>query len=423
MSDEINHILTAATEKKLFQETLLPCLLRGENITAIWVPHGGKVRTMCFLEEYSHHFGYTALEKYLIIKIDSDELVECSSQVCFKLFVSRLTEKLGHQEDTPPDCFSFLKNKITRLTQEGWHLIFILGRFDEFNFPESFYENLKNIWQINKTKIHYLFAVSRNIFAKENFLKYGQLRELLSQNFVYFPLLSIEDSDFAIDYFFKKYHYKVSANQQLLAKKYGGGHPFLIRACLRLFHNSPILPIKQIPDYLLQQWEIKVILEDIWQALESEEKNFLAQIINGEDFVDPQIPYRLKALRLVQFTKKRQLEFFSPLFKIFVANQKVDAPSLGLDPQTGELLINGYPPKEKITLQEYHLLVSFLKNPNKVLSRDEIALALWGKDSDEKYSDWAIDQFISQLRKKLEKLGLPANKLQTIRNRGYRLTE
>ncbi len=134
-------------------------------------------------------------------------------------------------------------------------------------------------------------------------------------------------------------------------------------------------------------------------------------------------PERLLKLRLILVGKNQKLEFFSPLFRAFVMTQKLDAPAIALDEQTGEILINGLPPREKIGLQEYRLLVEFLKNPDKVISRDEIALVLWDKEADEKYSDWAIDQIISQLRTKLEKLGLSSAKLQTIRNRGYRWTE
>ncbi|MFC1790807.1 helix-turn-helix domain-containing protein [Patescibacteria group bacterium] len=46
---------------------------------------------------------------------------------------------------------------------------------------------------------------------------------------------------------------------------------------------------------------------------------------------------------------------------------------------------------------------------------------LWGEASYEKYSDWAIDQLISKLRKKLKDLGL-TDFLKTIRGRGYKLT-
>ena len=61
-----------------------------------------------------------------------------------------------------------------------------------------------------------------------------------------------------------------------------------------------------------------------------------------------------------------------------------------------------------------------MENSDKLRSRDEIGDTLWGKESYEKYSDWAIDQLMSKLRKKLEKLGIK-DRLATVRGKGYKL--
>lgn len=166
-----------------------------------------------------------------------------------------------------------------------------------------------------------------------------------------------------------------------------------------------------------------MILEDLWNFLEAKEKNVLLEIAQETPIKKDKIPESLLGLRIIFLGKDDQPEIFSPLFHNFVSGQKLDAPEVTLDRKTGELLINGFPPKEKIGLQEYHLLTAFLKKPNAVLSRDEIAEVLWDKEADDKYSDWAIDQIVSQLRNKLGRLGVTTNKLQTIRGRGYRWRE
>ena len=66
------------------------------------------------------------------------------------------------------------------------------------------------------------------------------------------------------------------------------------------------------------------------------------------------------------------------------------------------------------------MLVCFLKNKGQIISRDQIGDVLWGDKAYDRYSDWAVDQLISQLRKKLIDLGIKGASLQTIRNRGYR---
>ncbi|MCL5090811.1 MAG: winged helix-turn-helix domain-containing protein [Patescibacteria group bacterium] len=415
MLTKIRHILTEETEKFLFKETILSRLLAGESLTAIWIKHGGRSRAMTFLSQYSEYFDFKTLGKYQILFIDQEELTEETSQAYFRLMFKNLcTEKNLDQGD----IFFSLKEKVKEITDRGEHLIFILGRFDELNFSSTFFNNLKNLWQVNKTKIHYIFPIMDNIFLSENFEKYDQLREVLSQNLVYFPLFSKEDTEFAMDYFSEKYGYPLSPKKKKLASGLSGGHPSLLKACLRILNETAQFSEEEISESLSKQWEIKIILEDIWKSFDEQEKKLVSQIVFGQTPMRIELPERFVRLRVIK-EENSQPVLFSPLLTAFVKKQSTATSSIGFDPETGELLINGFPPQEKITLQEYRLLRYFLANINKIVSRDQIAYVLWDKESDEKYSDWAIDQVMSQLRKKIDQMGI-GQKLQTIRGRGYR---
>jgi DNA-binding winged helix-turn-helix (wHTH) protein len=415
---KVSHLLTKETEKQLFEETILPKLLAGENLSILWTPHSGRRKAMTYLVKNAVLLGFKALGRYKMVYVDGEELTEETPQAYFRLLLGCLAKK----EIAPlsADCFPLLKKKVKEIVDNGYHLVFILGRFNELNLPRTVFDNLKNIWQLDKQQIHFIFALNKNVFSSDNFDKYGQLRELLTQNLIFFPIFAEKDNQLAADSLCQKYCYRISPSQKSVAKKIAGGHPSLLKACLRILSSSAHLSAKETVDFFLKQWEIKTILQDIWNFLELEERNFLVQLALEAETNPKKIPERLLRLRLVSFGKNQKSEFFSPLFKAFVMNQKLDAPAIAIDEQTGEILVNGLPPKEKIGLQEYRLLVEFLKNPDKVISRDDIALVLWDKETDEKYSDWAIDQVISQLRTKLEKLGISSAKLQTIRNRGYR---
>lgn len=424
MTKNCPRLLTEETEKQLFAESLLPCFLRGESVTAIWVRHAGRKRTGQFLAENSHHFGFGSLGKYRLINVPHGELVEESPQGFFQLMLSCLNPQIENRDSEK--TFPLLKKEIKNLTQEGAHLIFILERFDELNndnnFPSAFYNNLHRLWEIEKTKVHFLFAVATNIFKSKNFPKYSHFKEVISQNLVYFPLLEKKDNEICLQTLQKKYGFKVSPKLLAQIKAIAGGHASLNRACLRALQNFYSTNRQKIVDFLSSQYEVKIILEDIWNSFDDEEKRVLQQIAQGQTFKKTQIPERLLKLGLVK-TEKKCTFLFSPLFDNFLLSLSGEAPNISLDAKTGEVLINGLPAKERITLQEYHLLSTFIKKKNSLLSRDQIAQALWGKDFEEKYSDWAIDQVISQLRNKLEKLGIPATRLQTIRNRGYRWLE
>lgn len=72
-----------------------------------------------------------------------------------------------------------------------------------------------------------------------------------------------------------------------------------------------------------------------------------------------------------------------------------------------------------LTAQEALLLETLLAKTD-LLSRDEVAQRLWGADWTNKYSDWAIDKVVSNLKRKIKDSDL---KLITLRNRGYKLVK
>lgn len=73
-----------------------------------------------------------------------------------------------------------------------------------------------------------------------------------------------------------------------------------------------------------------------------------------------------------------------------------------------------------LTLKEFALLEYFMRNPNKVINREELLSHLW----DFNYSSFSnvVDVHIKNLRKKLDRHG-NKNLLQTVRGVGYQLKE
>jgi len=71
-----------------------------------------------------------------------------------------------------------------------------------------------------------------------------------------------------------------------------------------------------------------------------------------------------------------------------------------------------------LTLKEFVLLEYFMRNPNKVINREELLSHLW----DFNYTSFSnvVDVHIKNLRKKLNRAG-EKNMLETVRGAGYRL--
>ncbi len=79
-----------------------------------------------------------------------------------------------------------------------------------------------------------------------------------------------------------------------------------------------------------------------------------------------------------------------------------------------------YDTEVPLTLKEFALLEYFMRNPNKVINREELLSHLW----DFNYSSFSnvVDVHIKNLRKKLDRHG-NKNLLQTVRGVGYQLKE
>jgi DNA-binding response OmpR family regulator len=73
----------------------------------------------------------------------------------------------------------------------------------------------------------------------------------------------------------------------------------------------------------------------------------------------------------------------------------------------------------ELTRREYELLLLFLRNPRRVLTREQILERVWGYDSEVEQS--VLDVYISYLRRKLEAYG--PRLIHTLRGFGYKLDE
>ncbi|MCL5091175.1 MAG: winged helix-turn-helix domain-containing protein, partial [Patescibacteria group bacterium] len=242
--------------------------------------------------------------------------------------------------------------------------------------------------------------------------RYDRLKEVISQRRLYFPLFSSKEALFSLQRRMAKYNLKLPSALVPEIINLSGGHPSLLKVCLRV--GSEQFTTKTTKEEMLVQLsnfqEIKMIFCEIWSSLTKQEQTSLRVMA---DF-----PGRLMNLGIIRL-EKGQFKVFSPLFENYLKNLGSKAEKIAFNEKTGELLVNSLAIGKNLTLNEYRLLSNFVREKNKIFTKDEIAEILWGEESYEKYSDWAIDKVLSQLRRKLKAIGIDGRSLQSIRNRGY----
>jgi DNA-binding winged helix-turn-helix (wHTH) protein len=448
--DKYLYPVTPATLHKYAEDIFAP-IKRGECVTTVWVPMSGRRMWNKFIIENIHLFEKELphFDKYLLVYIEPLDLTEESLVGYIRLMAKSFIDVASQNKNVKKDVikkyskifgsenatYSLLLDNLKRLLREttdsGLEAVFFVGEFDELRFASTvFYNNLKSLWSGLYPRLHYIFLLRERVTRQENVSKWGELNEAIMQNILYIPLCSKKNREYIIDRLSKQYNVNVSEAQRKTILNLCGGHPYMIKVALRfLAHHS----VEETSDFkvgklLSEYYELQSVARGILDVRSEREKKVLLSIATEKGVISDlrEILTFLKNLELIKETKEKGYQVFGQLFKDAILNfsgkrsgEEITG-NLQINKETGAVLINGKTVEEAFTRQEYSVLSSFLKNDNKLFSRDEIGEVLWGKESYEKYSDWAIDQLMSKLRKKLKKFDSISH-LTTVRGRGYKL--
>ena len=104
----------------------------------------------------------------------------------------------------------------------------------------------------------------------------------------------------------------------------------------------------------------------------------------------------------------------------FDGSETIQFNEIQINPSSKSVTVNDKP--IELTKKEYNLLLYFITNKNKVLTKESIAEHLWGDDIEMSDSYDFIYTHMGNLRKKIKKLGAP-DYLKTMYGLGYKFTE
>lgn len=140
-------------------------------------------------------------------------------------------------------------------------------------------------------------------------------------------------------------------------------------------------------------------------ALDSEENQLKGFDLNIDDYITK--PFSMKVfLKRVEAVLRREKKILDDT----IISQEINYKNIKVDTNAFLVFVDGN--KIDLTIKEYELLITLLKNRGKVLSRENILSTLWGYDY---YNDSrVIDTHIKNLRKKLN-----LDFIETIRGVGY----
>ncbi len=389
-----------------FEERIIPwfkVIKKGESASIIFAPEADvNTRINHFLES-------VALQKKYLH--DPDKCI-------FLLIDIELLTKEGYADSTAYIAKMLNSNKIGGLSFDGW-----MERLKKNNIQLVFI--ITNTNRIIDTNVNQLMTIIENydfisalLFFEIN-ITHPDLSKLLSkksdilQNVIYYPLYAKKDTDQYIRYLAWKWELKLPDKVFNAISRECRGHTLLIKEAVRYYSNNPHTRL----DSLFNHEEMDMRLEWIYILFSPSQQGILKKIsLGNKKFIDYEKPdlEHLRKLSLVDSLHEITL----PILEKYIRNKKHIGLGLRLD--GGEVVLNEVPVRHLFSRKEYHILKNLLKRPGELISRDEISKFIWPTDTENKYSDWAIDQIIKRLRKKLTQLSIPRDVIQTYRGKGYK---
>lgn len=258
----------------------------------------------------------------------------------------------------------------------------------------------ENIFQlISKLRNAFTWDFSYVIFGYTNLFQAKSLQEpaiskIIKRNI--YPVLPLDEDNAKAVTIINEQRYKKPITAKVREKiiHLAGGNPGLLKSLYLQAVNFSDMDKSQLRDNDLQ-----FRLNKICEVLSKKELNFLRRVEKSQD----------KGNEIFLFLKQfgylnEQDEVFSPLLRDYLATYVVQK-----NPETI---------KRMYLTETQRAVFNYLqKEKEKIVSREELASVIWRDKWSEKYSDWAIDQLIHDLRDKLKQLKL--GKVITKKGEGF----
>jgi hypothetical protein len=416
-------------------------LSTNQCVSCIFVTGGGKRTIIKYLiknELLIKKFFPHTFSKMLFVFIDFDEILDFNNNNYLELINKKLySEVIEKKIKVELNGVSAKKDKvdwvesITKILEflvaDDWRVIFVFNDFElTCLLSPSIYFNLERFLSVDKTKITYLFLTNLNLLNKNNLMKFHNLKYAITRNIIFFPLFPKKEAFYMMDVICldqlrlsKKLPLKI---KEILYEQFNG-HPQLLKYSLyHLKEDNIIFDEEKVVNALFSYFQLQVICSDILNSLGEEEKKIIEGVVRDENFKIKEFSLEafeyLVNLNLLIKTQKK-IRVFGKFFKKFILNQG-EKNKLFYDKANKKIFYGEVSCEGEFTQQEFKVLAYFLEKQNELVTRDEVAKAMWGSlYYQEKYSDWAIDKIISVIRKKLQKIGFDPENLQTIKKRGF----
>ena len=375
------------------------------------------------------------LENVIFVYLDVNDLTELSMAEFYRNFLQQLKLAAAFLPIEPEltswpntgDSFILLqtiKNFLALiLSDQKRKIVVVIDRFEQLlnTFDETFFNNLRALRDDHKTQYLYLAAYNRQSEKSANGAAADQLLPLFASFHLNVKPLGFTDTERVIAGLLKETPFTLAEFQKEEIYGFCGGHPGLIKIYLQsLKSRGAAVSWESFIREINENHSIKQTLGEIYQYLSEAELAVLLKVAKNEK-LNGSSDQSLSSLTDLGVLNKNSGSYslFSRAFENYLKNYSPRQSRLSIDANSKRVFLNQTEITRSITNQEYKLLAFLMDHSEKVVSRDEIAAAVWAGDNIKGVSDEAIDQLISRLRAKIETDKNNPQCLLTLRGRGF----
>ncbi len=308
-----------------------------------------------------------------------------------------------------------IKKSLARITKEKFLPTIFFIRFDRLRevITQELFGNLQGLKDSANRNVSYVFTSFRGLtdLAPSVFTKSSI--SLFAQNMYVRPAKK-EDTKIVFETYKDRYRLNFAPSLEAPLFEIVDGYVQYLQLALISFHESgKIFKDKQeIFEFLSQDERIMLQSEELWESLNSIEKNILLKIEKEQEITSQErkeASYLWDSGFVIDSPAGEKVKnvMFSSLFSNYLKQRqtaKNNNSSVDLS-------------------KKENLLFNFLKSKvGNICEREEIIKGVWPEVEEFGISDWAIDRLVARLRVKLKSQSAKFE-IQTIKTRGYKMIE
>lgn len=374
---------------------------RGDNLAILFFPKADRPRRLDqFLNDTS--IRTYKLKKKVVFLVSTLEMVEDREEIIDAISRQLNTLSLGGKSRSFREWMKYLEEENTRL-------VFLLPEAEKLLDPygKVVFEVLSSLSSEFEKNLSVVSVFETNI-TNPAYLKFLPSNTRLLESIFYYPLYEEKDAIRLLAYLQNRWGGKLSSKEQNEVLKMCGGHPWLLAEITRLKAANGRYSFDE--DTMI--FRMRTIFSQLQQH------DMLIKLLKKESRLIPEEQLSFRYLQKMRFFDTSgdctigYVEYY--LRNHHNVYQPISAVS-------GKIILSGVSVDSLFSPKERRVIKLLLEKQGTIVSRDEIAKRLWPVNTEEQYSDWAIDQVMTRLRKRFSQLSLPTSMLKVVRGRGYLL--